>query len=122
VEHYKSHVRSSRSENAARASYSLVDEISGGEINIILVFSRIPRHRQLVHSRSDVHVLRLGRYRASYEQIFVVEEVPDHHSARESRNQSRNFLVSLSDFDFSLFLYADPICRCLDSRLQRSSN
>jgi hypothetical protein len=63
-------------------------------------FSRIPCHRQLVYPRSDVHVLRLGRYRASHEQIFVVEEIPDHHSACKSRNQSRIFLVSLSDSAF----------------------
>lgn len=45
--------------------------------------SRISRYRQLIYSRANVQLLWLIGYWTADEQIFVVEEIFDHHSISE---------------------------------------
>lgn len=100
----------------------------------LFAFSRISCNRQLIHSRLDVHLLRPVRSRSTYEQIFVVEEIFDHHSTGKISNTFTKsqtlWLVDETGTDCVIWLIApwwvpfasDSVQRRLSLGLQRASH
>lgn len=101
----------------------------------LLASSRISCYRQLIHPRLDVHLLRPVRARSTHEQIFVVEEIFDHHSTGEISNtftiSQTLWLVVATSADCVIWFIAtwrsvpfasDSVQRRLGLGLQRASH